>query len=203
MPVESADAMTHDEIVEFQKAHVGPDGIRLAPDGIVGPKTQWALDLWSCSPRRRAIVARAQGAIGVTEDPPGSNRGHRIDEWLQRCGVSTGQPWCAAFASWCIDTVAIGGALALGTHFPERFAPLPGDVMFFPTGGGKGHCGIVIGLGPHEIMTIEGNSGDRVRCVRRARDLVRFGSTGVDVGGTCPQSVATAPFVATELAGTR
>lgn len=195
--------MTPDEIREFQRAHVDPDGIRLNPDGIVGPKTQWALDLFSCSPRRRAIVARAQGAIGVTEDPPGSNRGHRIDEWLQRAGVSTGEPWCAAFASWCIDTVAIGGALALGDHFPHAITPMPGDVMFFPTGGGKGHCGIVIGLGPHEVMTIEGNSGDRVRCVRRARDLVRFASTGVDTTGACPGSIATVPFLATELADTR
>jgi hypothetical protein len=197
--------MSPDEIREFQKAHKGPDGIGLAPDGIVGPKTQWALDLWSCSPRRRAIVARAQGAIGVTEDPPGSNRGHRIDEWLQRCGVSTGSPWCAAFASWCIDTVAIGGALALGSHFgwEPGLIPMPGDLMFFPTGGGKGHCGIVIGLGAHEVMTIEGNSSDQVRCLRRARDLVRFASTGMDTHGTIPQSVASVPFVATELAGTR
>lgn len=195
--------MTPDELRIFQAAHSGPDGKPLSVDGIQGPKTQWALDLFSCSPRRRAIVARAQSAVGVTEDPPGSNRGHRIDEWLQRAGVSTGLPWCAAFASWCIDTVAIGGALALGSHFPETVSPRPGDVMFFPTGGGKGHCGIVLGLSAHEVMTIEGNSGDAVRCVRRARDLVRFASTGVDTTGTCPASVASYPFVATEIAGTR
>jgi len=168
-----------------------------------GPDTQWATDLATCSPRRQAVVARALSALGVHEDPPGSNRGHRIDEWLQRCHTSTGQPWCAAFASWCIDTVAIAGALALGDHFTRTPLPLPGDVMFFPTGGGKGHCGIVIGLRAHEVMTVEGNCRDAVRCVRRARDLVRFASTGIDTGGTCPETVLSMPFLATEIAGTR
>ncbi len=197
--------MSPEDLAEFQRAHVDMLGVPLNPDGVQGPKTQWALDLFSCSPRRRAIVARAQSALGVTEDPPGSNRGHRIDEWLQRCHASTGQPWCAAFASWCLDTVAIAGALALGNSFPPPsvVAVRPGDVMFFATGGGKGHCGIVVGLGLHEVMTIEGNCQDAVRCVRRARDLVHFGSTGQDTAGTCPSSVVSVPFLATSTEGTR
>ncbi len=197
--------MSPDDLKEFQKAHVDPFGHPLTPDGINGPKTQWALDLFTCSPRRRAIVARAQSAIGVTEEPPGSNRGPRIDEWLQRCHVSTGQPWCAAFASWCLDTVAIAGALALGGHFDvgAGLLPMPGDVMYFATGAGKGHCGIVLGMSFHEVMTIEGNCADSVRVVRRARDLVRFGSTGMDTQGTRPQPLASAPFMATSVEGTR
>jgi uncharacterized protein (TIGR02594 family) len=193
-----------EDLREFQRAHVDPFGKPLTPDGVNGPKTQWALDLFSCSPRRRAIVARAQSALGVTEEPPGSNRGPRIDEWLQRCHVSTGQPWCAAFASWCLDTVAIAGALALGDHFLRTASPLPGDVMCFPTGGGKGHCGIVLGVSAHEVMTIEGNCSDAVRVVRRARDLVRFASTGDDeMPLACPASVVSVPFMATSVEGTR
>lgn len=195
--------MTPDDLREFQRAHVDPLGQPLSVDGELGPKTQWALDLWSCSPRRRAIVARAQSALGVTEDPPGSNRGHRIDEWLQRAHASSGLPWCAAFASWCLDTVAIAGALALGSHFPPAAEPWPGDVMFFATGGGKGHCGIVLGVSDHEVMTVEGNCQDAVRCVRRARDLVRFASTGPDIGSVRPRSVVSVPFLATALEGTR
>lgn len=195
--------MSPDDLREFQRVHLDMFGKPLVVDGVLGPKTQWALDLFSCSPRRRAIVARAQSAIGTVEDPPGSNRGHRIDEWLQRCHVSTGQPWCAAFASWCLDTVAIAGALALGDAFPPTSLPMPGDVMFFSTGGGKGHCGIVAGVSTHEVMTIEGNSQNAVRCVRRARDLVRFSSTGSDTGGTRPASVVSAPFMATTTEGTR
>lgn len=195
--------MSPEDLREFQRVHADMLGIPLTVDGIAGPKTQWALDLFTCSPRRRAIVARAQSALGITEDPPGSNRGHRIDEWLQRCHASTGQPWCAAFASWCIDDMPIAGAQALGGHFPAVDSPLPGDVMWFATGGGKGHCGVVVGLGPHEVMTIEGNCQDAVRCVRRARDLVRFSSTGSDVQGTCPSAIVSAPFFATTSEGTR
>ncbi|OGR95485.1 MAG: hypothetical protein A2V88_15350 [Elusimicrobia bacterium RBG_16_66_12] len=195
--------MTPEDVREFQRSRVDVFGAPLAIDGAVGPLTQWALDLFSCSPRRRAVVHRAQSALGITEDPPGSNRGHRIDEWLGRCHVSTGLPWCAAFASWCLETVAIAGAQALGGHFPAVDSPLPGDVMWFSTGAGKGHCGLVVGLGPHEVMTIEGNCLDAVRCVRRARDRVRFSSTGVDIQGTCPASIARAPFMGAALEGTR
>lgn len=195
--------MTPDDLRVFQREHVNHLGRALTVDGILGPETQWAIDLFSCSPRRRVVVHRAQQFLGMLEDPPGSNRGVRIDEFLQRCHESTGQPWCAAFASFCLDTVAIAGALALGAHFPAVSSPLPGDVMFFPTGGGKGHCGIVLGVGPHEVMTIEGNCQDAVRCVRRARDLVRFASTGSDLQGTCPASIVTVPFLATSVVGTR
>jgi len=191
-----------EDLKEFQAAHVDMLGKPLALTGL-GPKTQWALDLFSCSPRRRKVVAVAQRMLGVTEDPPGSNRGHLIDGWLQRCHVSTGLPWCAAFASWCLDTVAIAGALALGGHFPATTSPMPGDVLYFPTGGGHGHCGIVIGVSTHETMSIEGNCQDAVRCVRRARDLVKFASTGSDNQGTCPASVVSVPFLATSTEGTR
>lgn len=195
--------MTSEDLREFQRAHVDVFDRPLSVDGTLGPLTQWALDLFSCSPRRRAVVARAQSALGVSEDPPGSNRGVRVDEWLQRCHVSTGLPWCAAFASWCLDTVAIAGAQALGAHFPAVDSPLPGDVMWFATGAGKGHCGVVVGLGSHEVMSIEGNCHDAVRCVRRARDLVRFSSTGSDIQGTCPSTIASASFCATTPEGTR
>jgi uncharacterized protein (TIGR02594 family) len=195
--------VTPEDVREFQRAHVDVFGKALVQDGDLGPSTQWALDLFSCSPRRRAVVHRAQSALGVTEEPPGSNRGPRIDEWLQRCHVSTGLPWCAAFASWCLETVAIAGAQALGKHFLATDVPLPGDVMYFLTGGGKGHCGIVVGIGEHEVMTIEGNCQDAVRVARRARDRVRFSSTGDDLRGICPLSIARAPFLATTIKGTR
>lgn len=37
----------------------------------------------------------------LRENPPGSNRGPLIDEMLLFVGVRPGQPWCAAFVSWC------------------------------------------------------------------------------------------------------
>ena len=44
--------MSPDDLREFQRAHTDPFGKPLSVDGVLGPKTQWALDLFSCSPRR-------------------------------------------------------------------------------------------------------------------------------------------------------
>ena len=56
----------------------------------------------------------AASQIGVREDPPGSNRGPKVDEylrWAARAGLldpmvltegRKGPPWCVAFALWCI-----------------------------------------------------------------------------------------------------
>jgi hypothetical protein len=54
--------------------------------------------------------------------------------------------------------------------------PLPGDVMWFPTGPSTGHCGIVIGLGAGEVACVEHNHNDRTALTRRLSGLVRFGS---------------------------
>lgn len=37
----------------------------------------------------------------LREHPPGSNRGPLIDQMLRSTGVEPGNPWCAAFVSWC------------------------------------------------------------------------------------------------------
>jgi hypothetical protein len=197
--------MEAEDVKIFQREHVDPAGVRLKDDGDLGARTQWAMDLFSCSPRRRAVVARAQHWLWLREEPLGSNAdpGGHIQRMLLQCHAKPGDPWCAAFASMCLGDVAIASALALGAHFPAVDSPLPGDVMWFATGGGKGHCGIVLGLGRHEVLTIEGNCQNAVRLVRRARDLVRFSSTGSDLQGTCPTSFAEAPFLATSVVGTR
>lgn len=144
---------------------------------------------------RAEIVDRALRHLGHAEVSP--NRSPLIDEWLRRCGLDPGNayPWCAAFASWCISDrlsadggrtqVKTAGALALGALFQQTREPRPGDLMFFPTGGGKGHCGIVEHVSPDQVLCIEGNSENRVRRVRRARAEVSFAITrGVDGGAT-------------------
>lgn len=37
----------------------------------------------------------------LRETPRGSNRGPLIDQMLKSAGVGVGNPWCAAFVSWC------------------------------------------------------------------------------------------------------
>ena len=78
--------------------------------------------------------------------------------------------------------------------FPTTTLPFPGDVLFFPTGGGHGHCGIVIGVSADEVMTIEGNCSNAVRCVRRPRHGLRFARVIDDCTGTGPSIVTSVPL---------
>ena len=51
-------------------------------------------------------VARSQ--IGVMEEPPGSNRGPEVDEYIRRVGLNPAGnfAWCAAFLYFCFDEAA-------------------------------------------------------------------------------------------------
>ena len=123
-------------------------------------------------------VAERLLALGIREDPPGSNGGPSV---LQLTDGNR-EPWCADFVSWVLRAAGrpfTGGAsggwrlawtpdvrawfLARDRYRPRLVAvPAPGDVVWF----GHGHVGIVRRAGPDLLETIEGNADDAVR-VRR------------------------------------
>lgn len=110
----------------------------LEVDGVVGPRTWAALaaegapllaplpDLAAATAigRTAVIIADEEFHLGVREQPPGSNRGPRVDAylvglaedgaWLTRYRQAQpappdgwqGAPWCGRFARWCIDQAA-------------------------------------------------------------------------------------------------
>lgn len=98
---------------------------------------------------------------GVKEDPPGSNRGPRVDRYLVAAGLDPEKgsyPWCAAFVSWCMLEVALrlgklafrGSASVEGLHLhnpdlllPPGADPWPGDIFLHFGEGGHNHCGFV------------------------------------------------------------
>lgn len=192
--------MTPDQIQEFQRTHRNHLGEPLAVDGVVGPQTEWAQDVETLCRARREIIRTAQGYIGLAEDPPGSNDdpSHIIRSWLARCFASAGDPWCAAFASFCLSAglstpMRMAGAQALGKRFPATTQPLAGDLFWYPTGPVRGHVGLVLGVAPLEVMTVEGNCNNAVRCTRRDRAALRFSRTVDDVSGTSPGVVPSVP----------
>lgn len=197
--------MTPEAVRQFQAKHLNHLGRPLKADGVTGPQTEWALDFDTLSTTRRAIVRVAQAFLGLEEDPIGSNTdpAGTIRDWLLNVGAKAGDPWCAAFASHCLGTVRIGGAQALGRRFPATTSPFPGDVLWFPTDVIHGHCGIVVGLSGSEVMSIEGNCQNAVRCVRRERGKVRFARVVDETNGTCPGVVPTVPPMPTSAMGTR
>lgn len=119
-------------VYDFQRTHLGPDGRFLQVDGVVGPKTWWALrnaafeaqrsHLVASVPRdltplraRVLQVALGEHEVGVCESPNGSNRGPELDKYLPDWiteGRAVGPAWCCFFYSWVVKT-------ALG-HWPLK-----------------------------------------------------------------------------------
>lgn len=135
---------------------------------------------------RALAIAEQELAAGVQEQPLGSNRGARVDEYIYPTGLRA-VPWCAAFESWCRrkalqagETNPLGynaavsrlwaAAVQTGLARSPQFVPQPGDAVVFrragqdPRSGGDGHVGRVRTApdAAGNFTTIEGNEADRV-----------------------------------------
>jgi|SRR5438270_3953371 len=123
----------------------------------------------------QAILQAAEGEVGQTEQPPGSNDSPRIAMYRQATAGSAVGPWCAYFASWAARQggMPLGeqgqgfgsvGAIAdwaqrTGRSLPAGSRPNPGDLIVW----GAEHVGIVESVDANgSIHTIEGNSSDAV-----------------------------------------
>jgi hypothetical protein len=133
---------------------------------------------------RALDAALGEFRAGVKEAPTGSNRGPRIDVYTGLNGAAgqAGPPWCAYFVSWCFAQNEggspfgrIGSALNIA-HWAERnncaiardtLPPLAGDIFVIDRDGIHGHTGLVRAVMNDEIATVEGNSANAVRAIRR------------------------------------
>jgi len=118
--------------------------------------------------------------IGVMEDPPGSNRGKKVEEYLASVGLDGGLFWCAAFVYWCFQKACekegrnnplekTGHCM---THWNNSTAKKilaseainkpslikPGQIFIINTGGSCGHTGMIERVEGGFIHTIEGNT---------------------------------------------
>lgn len=148
-----------------------------------------------------AVLRMAKAQVGIRE--VGRNRGERVEEYLAVAGAGPGEPWCAAFVSWCFAL----GAAELGVPNPMRLTPgalkiwrqsppwlrsswpTPGSIFVIDHGGGHGHCGLVESFteGDLVIITIEGNTGPKGGregdgVYRRARPIAEINLGYVDYG---------------------
>ncbi|MDX6562288.1 MAG: hypothetical protein QOD65_2102 [Gaiellales bacterium] len=128
------------------------------------------------------VLAAAQGQVGQSEQPPGSNDGPALAAYRTAvAGSAAGQPWCATFASWAAAQAGIpvgdGGsgsasvaaiadwASRTGRLLPATSAPAAGDLIVF----GDRHIGIVESVAPDgSLTTVEGNYGNAVSRVKRS-----------------------------------
>jgi putative peptidoglycan binding protein/CHAP domain-containing protein len=179
----------------FQARFPDVEGIPLLVDGKVGSIT-WAALFGegtvpsadeAPSPLLQKTLEIAKSQIGVMEQPPGSNRGPEVDEYLRRVGLNPKGhfAWCVAFLYFCFDEAAkaldrsnpvikTAGVLDHWAKAGQQGVPritharavqnpglvLPGHIFIIDTGnpGGGGHSGVVQEVAGGKIITIEGNT---------------------------------------------
>lgn len=89
-------------------------------------------------PLRRRALAFVVAHIGVTESPPGSNRGPLIDQWNRAAKVPIGSAWCMStiHAAYLACGVTIGGWASVGNF--EQYAAKQGWIVGRPRRGDVG-----------------------------------------------------------------
>lgn len=161
------------------------------------------------SPIMLRALQLATDALGVEEQPPGSNRGKEIDEWVggvegrfdylvPKMPHARGIPWCSRFAAHHVSVAA----LSLGMMDPLRGAgdlasawkmlrwakqsgkrrndPKPGYIGLILHADNTGHVVMVADVIGDWVECIEGNASHGVRCRRR---LTAGFAAWVDVTG--------------------
>lgn len=130
----------------------------------------------------REVISLARSQLGVTDDPPGSNR-NKYTAWF---GVNTG--WAAIFISWLFDQVGKANLVdqtasitQQGKWFQnrERWGDRPrlGAIVYLGSPTSFTHVGIVESvLSDTSFSTIEGNRDGSVQRVQR--DLTNVAGFG-------------------------
>lgn len=189
-------AETLEAVQLFQARSLDFENRPLNVDGSVGPLTWAALFrsavlpsvLSTAAPLFQRVMAIAGGEVGVMEQPPGSNRGPKVDQYLTSVGLDPADgsfAWCAAFIYWCfrkasvelgvpnpavktagaLDVWRLAGAKGFRRITPgeavDRPAVIgPGMIFVLSTGGGHGHVGLIESVQGVVLTTIEGNTND-------------------------------------------
>ena len=134
------------------------------------------------------VLKVAQSQIGVYEQG-GDNKGPEVVNYLAEVGLEAGNPWCSAFAIWCIHQVEkkskkiskvykSGHVMTMWRNTPESekmWLPKKGAIAIWRYGDSeKGHCGIVESVDDFgvEFVSIEGNSKAGNPAIVREGDCV-------------------------------
>lgn len=149
-------------------------------------------------------IRLAQQQVGLKESPRGSNRGPQIEKFTG----GRAEPWCGHFVAWIFRTIGKplpgdrvpspgaggenprAGVTATeqtlkdkGLWLPPSATPAPADIVFYATRGAGDsvpgrHVGLVVGVTPTTIETVEGNWGDGVAKLTTARSSPRITGYG-------------------------
>ena len=128
---------------------------------------------------KQKLVELAKAEVGYHEGANNYNKyaeDPRITElygWNVQC-----QPWCCTFVSYCFlqafgdigAKMTFGGSAACSAQanlYRKHNAfytarPEVGDQIFFYSGGGINHTGLIVEVNGSAIRTVEGNYSDKV-----------------------------------------
>lgn len=193
----------------FQAMHRDQNGNAMEIDGKIGSVT-WAVLFGqetvpfvddNSNQLLTEALKIAISQIGIMEDPPGSNKGKKVEEYQASVGLGAGTFWCAAFMYWCFQKASEqlnrkNPVLKTGhcmTHWNNSTAKKilaadavnkpsllkPGQIFLINTGGSHGHTGMIESVDGGFIHTIEGNSdpaGGRngIGVFRNTRKIVKI-----------------------------
>ena len=126
----------------------------------------------------QALISVARAEIGYREGANNYNKYAEDPRIAELYGWNVqNQPWCCTFVSWCFLQAFgdIGGKMTYGgsaacanqaalyrQHQAFHARPEAGDQIFFYSGGGINHTGIVVEVNAGAIRTVEGNYSDSV-----------------------------------------
>lgn len=119
-----------------------------------------------------AAISFARSNLGVTESPPGSNRGAKIDVWERACGCIAA-PWCGCFINACLVAAGFpdqewlrycpwieGKAKSGESGWSWHTSPEVGDLVLYGSSIAQ-HVGLVETVdGMRDASTIEGNTSN-------------------------------------------
>ena len=127
---------------------------------------------------KQKLVALARAEVGYHEGADNYNKYADDPRITKLYGWNVqNQPWCCTFVNWCFlqafddigGRMTYGGSAACATqasyyraHGAFKTQPEVGDQIFFYSGGGINHTGIVVEVNGNAIRTVEGNYSDKV-----------------------------------------
>ncbi len=195
-------------VAHFQQTHIDQNGRPLAVDGIVGPKTMWALKHPrgkaqangldaiipdGLGPMRVKILETGLGERGVRERPMGSNRGPGVDRYLPGWAKRSkkGPPWCCFYVSWV-------GRESLGKYPLGRIHGSVAKMWAAAQEQGIAHTDVKnIQPGDIFVMLFEGGTGHTGFCLRRSANGKQINTNE----GNCGNRVKTGTRATSTLAG--
>ena len=127
---------------------------------------------------KNKLVSLARSQVGYKEGANNYNKYAEDPRVTSLYGWNVqNQPWCCTFVNWCFLNAfgTIGGQMTYGgsaacatqaSYYKRNGAftqsPAVGDQVFFYSGGGINHTGIVVEVSGGTIRTVEGNYSDKV-----------------------------------------